>query len=91
VLDGFPATAGAVIAHRLAPACAEYMIAGHCSVERGHKVMHARLKKRPLLDLRLRLGEGTGAALAFGLIDASARLLSEVATFEEVGVSEANL
>jgi nicotinate-nucleotide--dimethylbenzimidazole phosphoribosyltransferase len=50
--------------------------------------MHTRLKKRPLLDLRLRLGEGTGAALAMPLIEASARLLSDVATFEEVGIGD---
>jgi nicotinate-nucleotide--dimethylbenzimidazole phosphoribosyltransferase len=89
VLDGFPATAGAVIAHALAPVCADYMIAGHRSVERGHRMMHARLGKRPLLDLRMRLGEGTGAALAMPLIEASALLLSQVATFEEIGVSKA--
>lgn len=89
VLDGFPATAGAVLAHELVPSSAQYMIAGHRSVERGHRAMHARLKKRPLLDLRMRLGEGTGAALAMTLIDAAARLLTQVATFEEVGVTGA--
>ncbi|RJP19762.1 MAG: nicotinate-nucleotide--dimethylbenzimidazole phosphoribosyltransferase [Candidatus Abyssobacteria bacterium SURF_5] len=88
VLDGFPATAGALVAHALEPLSAQYMIAGHRSVECGHRLMHTRLKKRPLLDLRLRLGEGTGAALAMPLIEASARLLSDVATFEEVGIGD---
>jgi nicotinate-nucleotide--dimethylbenzimidazole phosphoribosyltransferase len=90
VLDGFPVTAGALIAQLLAPASAEYMIAAHKSVERGHEIMQARLRKRPLLDLDLRLGEGTGAALAMNLVEAAVRILTEVATFEEAGVSEAD-
>ncbi len=89
LLDGFPATAGALIAHSLAPLSAEYMIASHRSVERGHKAMHEHLGKLPLLDLDLRLGEGTGAALAMKLVDAATSILTEVATFEEAGVSEA--
>jgi nicotinate-nucleotide--dimethylbenzimidazole phosphoribosyltransferase len=89
ILDGFPATAGAIIAHALSPASAQYMIAGHRSVECGHRLMHRRLKKRPLLDLRMRLGEGTGAVLAMPLIEAAALLLSQVATFEEAGISGA--
>jgi nicotinate-nucleotide--dimethylbenzimidazole phosphoribosyltransferase len=88
LLDGFPATAGALIAHSLAPLSAEYMIASHRSVERGHKAMHERLGKTPLLDLDLRLGEGTGAALAMKLVDAATSILTEIATFEEAGVSE---
>jgi len=89
LLDGFPGTAGALIAHRLAPESVEYMIASHRSVERGHKAMHDHLDKVPLLDLDLRLGEGTGAALAMGLVDAAVSILTEIATFEEAGVSEA--
>jgi nicotinate-nucleotide--dimethylbenzimidazole phosphoribosyltransferase len=89
LLDGFPATAGALIAHKLAPKSADYMIASHRSVERGHKAMHSHLGKTPLLDLDLRLGEGTGAALAMKLVDAAVSILTEVATFEEAGVSEA--
>jgi nicotinate-nucleotide--dimethylbenzimidazole phosphoribosyltransferase len=89
LLDGFPATAGALIAHRLAPMSANYMIASHKSVERGHTVMHTHLGKIPLLDLDLRLGEGTGAALAMKLVDAAVSVLTQVATFEEAGVSEA--
>lgn len=90
LLDGFPATAGGLIAHSLAPKSAEYMIAAHGSVERGHKVMHDHLGKVPLLDLDLRLGEGTGAALAMNLVEAAVRILTEVATFDEAGVSEAD-
>jgi len=90
VLDGFISTAGALIAHALAPAAADYMIAAHRSAEHGHKVMHQRLGKEPLLDLKLRLGEGTGAALAMNLVEAAARVLTKVATFEEAAVSKAN-
>ncbi|MBI4831218.1 MAG: nicotinate-nucleotide--dimethylbenzimidazole phosphoribosyltransferase [Candidatus Lindowbacteria bacterium] len=89
VLDGFPATAGALIAHCLAPLSADYMVAAHQSVEQGHRAMLARLGKKPLLDLDLRLGEGTGAALAMTLVEAAVRILTEVATFEEASVSRA--
>jgi len=90
VVDGFISTAGALIAHALAPASAEYVIAGHHSMEIGHGVMQRHLGKRPLLDLNLRLGEGTGAALAMNLVDAAVRVLTEVSTFEEAAVSGAN-
>ena len=86
VLDGFITTAAALVAWRLAPAVAGYLIASHRSVEPGHSVALKRMGLEPLLDLRLRLGEGTGAALAFFLIEASCKLLSEMATFEEAGV-----
>ena len=89
VLDGFISTAGALIAQALSPAAADYMIASHRSGERGHQVMLAHLGKKPLLDLGLRLGEGTGAALAMNLVDAAALILTEVRTFEEASVSEA--
>lgn len=89
VVDGFISTAGALIAHALAPHTADYMIAAHRSAERGHGLMLDRLGKRPLLDLDLRLGEGTGAALAMPLVEAAARLLTEVRTFEEAAVSGA--
>ena len=78
------------MAQALAPASADYMLAAHHSVERGHRLALARLGKRPLLDLGLRLGEGTGAALAMCLVEASARILNEVATFAEAHVSEAD-
>ncbi|GAB4344752.1 MAG: nicotinate-nucleotide--dimethylbenzimidazole phosphoribosyltransferase [Candidatus Abyssubacteria bacterium] len=89
LLDGFPASAGALIAQSLAPLSVEYMIASHLSVEKGHAAMHSWLGKNPLLDLNLRLGEGTGAALAMNLVDAAVRILTEVATFDEASVSKA--
>jgi nicotinate-nucleotide--dimethylbenzimidazole phosphoribosyltransferase len=64
------------------------LIASHRSVEPGHRIVLNDLGLEPLLDLQMRLGEGTGAALAFFLIEASLRLLSEMATFDEAGVSE---
>ena len=88
VVDGFISTAAAMIACSLAPAARDYMIAAHVSQERGHKLMLEWLGLNPLLDLNLRLGEGTGAALAFHLIEASTRILREMATFGEAGVSE---
>lgn len=90
VIDGFISTAGALIAYGLNPISADYMIAAHRSVERGHRAALDYLGKTPLLDLDLRLGEGTGAALAMTLIEASARILTEVATFEEASVSGAD-
>ncbi|MDD4889130.1 MAG: nicotinate-nucleotide--dimethylbenzimidazole phosphoribosyltransferase [Phycisphaerae bacterium] len=89
VIDGFISTAGAMIAHLLAPTSAQYMIAAHRSVEAGHRLMQKVLGKEPLLDLNMRLGEGTGAALAMNLIEAAVRILTEVATFEEASVSHA--
>lgn len=89
VIDGFISTAGAMLAHALSPMAGEYIIAAHRSAEHGHRVMHARLGKEPLLDLGLRLGEGTGAALAMNLLDAAQRILTEVATFEEAHVTKA--
>ena len=88
VIDGFISTAAAMIAASLAPVTRDYMIAAHVSQERGHKLMLEWLGLKPLLDLNMRLGEGTGAALAFHLIDASTRILREMATFREAGVSD---
>src|SRR5512138_485968 len=88
VVDGFISTAAAMIAVGLAPRVREYLIAAHRSVEVGHQAMLRHLNLVPLLDLNLRLGEGTGAALAFHLIEASTRILREMATFEEAGVSD---
>jgi nicotinate-nucleotide--dimethylbenzimidazole phosphoribosyltransferase len=78
-----------MLAHALCPAAGQYIIAAHRSAEQGHRVMHARLGKEPLLDLGLRLGEGTGAALAMNLVEAAQRILTEVATFDEAHVSKA--
>ena len=90
VVDGFISTAGALIAHALCPACADYIVAAHRSVEVGHGIMQKHLGKHPLLDLNMRLGEGTGGALAMNLVEAAVRILTEVATFEEAMVSKAN-
>jgi nicotinate-nucleotide--dimethylbenzimidazole phosphoribosyltransferase len=89
VIDGIISTAGALVAHGLAPESANYMISAHKSVEKGHIIALERLGKKPLLDLDMRLGEGTGAALAMTLIDAAYGVLTEVATFEEAAVSGA--
>ncbi len=89
LIDGFISTAGALIAYGLCPLSAQYMIAAHRSVEQGHRAALEHLGKQPLLDLDLRLGEGTGAALAMTLVEAAMRVLTEVATFEEAAVSGA--
>ena len=87
VVDGFISTAGALVAQALCPLSTEYMIAAHRSVECGHRLALEKLGKKPLLEMDLRLGEGTGAALAMNLVDAAVRVLTEVATFEEASVS----
>jgi nicotinate-nucleotide--dimethylbenzimidazole phosphoribosyltransferase len=91
LVDGFISTAGALIAQSLCPLATQYVIAAHRSAEQGHRVMQSRLGKTPLLDLDLRLGEGTGAALAMNLVEAAARILTEIATFDEAHVCKANL
>lgn len=91
VCDGLISTAGALIACELAPLAKQYLFASHRSVEVGHKFMHERLELEPLLDIGFRLGEGTGAALAFELIDASTRVLADIKTFEEVAIINAQL
>ena len=88
VVDGFIASAGALVACELCPAAKEYVFASHRSVEVGHRALLARIGQEPLLDLAFRLGEGTGAALAMGLVDAAAKILTEMASFEEAGVSK---
>lgn len=90
VVDGFISTAAALIAHALCPAAADYMISAHRSMERGHNAALQRLGKKPLIDLDMRLGEGTGAALAMNFLEAAVRIFTEVATFEEAAVSGAN-
>jgi nicotinate-nucleotide--dimethylbenzimidazole phosphoribosyltransferase len=90
LLDGFISTAGALVAHALSPIATQYVIAAHRSVEPGHRAMQDHLGKRPLLDLDLRLGEGTGAVLAMHLVEAARRILTDVATFDEAHVSTAD-
>lgn len=87
VIDGFISTAGALIAHELSPFAREYMFASHNSVEKGHQAMLERIGLKPFVDLSLRLGEGTGAALGISLIEAGVKIYNEMATFEEAGVS----
>jgi nicotinate-nucleotide--dimethylbenzimidazole phosphoribosyltransferase len=88
VIDGFISSAAALVAARIAPGAAGYMIASHRSQELGHGAVLRRLGLKPLLELDLRLGEGTGAVLALPLLEAAVRTLNDMATFDEAGVSE---
>lgn len=88
VVDGFISGAAALLACRMAPAAQPYLIAGHRSVERGHQAVFTQLDLDPLLDLGLRLGEGTGAVLGMSLCIAACKILDEMATFGEAGVAE---
>jgi nicotinate-nucleotide--dimethylbenzimidazole phosphoribosyltransferase len=88
VIDGFISGAAALIAASLSPAVKPYLIASHQSVEQGHRIILEHLGLKPLLNLDLRLGEGTGAALGIFLVEASLKVLNEMATFSEAGVSE---
>lgn len=88
VIDGFISTAGALIAYCIEPKTKDYMFAAHNSVEIGHKAMLEKIGLKPILDLDLRLGEGTGAALAMLIIEAGLKIYKEMATFGEAGVSE---
>ena len=90
VVDGFISTAGAMIAVALNPAIRDYLFASHQSAEIGHRFMWEYLGQKPILNLSLRLGEGTGAALAMGIIEAAVKILNQMATFAEAGVSERN-
>ena len=88
VMDGLISTAAAVLADALVPGVKDYLIAGHRSPEIGHRILLEKAGKKPLLQLDMRVGEGTGAALAFGLIDASMDILRDMATFESAGISD---
>ena len=88
VLDGFISGAAALIACGLSPAVRDYLVASHRSAEKGHRAVLAHLGLDPLLDLGMRLGEGTGAVLAMGIIEAAAACLTGMATFGEAGVSD---
>jgi nicotinate-nucleotide--dimethylbenzimidazole phosphoribosyltransferase len=87
VVDGFISGAGALIAARLNPACRDYLFFSHLSHERGHRRMLEFVDARPILDLDMCLGEGTGAAIAMDVITAAARIYNEMATFESASVS----
>jgi len=88
VVDGFISSAGAVAALKIAPAVEGYLFFSHLSNEQGHRAVMQQLGARPILDLDLRLGEGTGAALAMQLIEAAIKLYNEMATFSSASVSE---
>ena len=87
VIDGFISTAGALIAHALCPRVADYLFAGHQSEEPGHRIMLRHMGLAPILDLGMRLGEGSGAALALGVMAGAVSVFNEVMTFEEAGVA----
>ncbi|MBL7072818.1 MAG: nicotinate-nucleotide--dimethylbenzimidazole phosphoribosyltransferase [Candidatus Omnitrophica bacterium] len=88
VIDGFISSAAALVAYKLEPKTRDYMISAHFSVERGHAAIFDYLGLKPLLDLNLRLGEGTGAALAIGVAEAAVKILTQMATFDDAGVSK---
>lgn len=86
VLDGFVSGAAALLAYRMNNQCRQYLMAAHLSEEPGHRVMLDDLGIKPILDLGLRIGEGTGAVLVFPLIEAAVKIMNEMATFEDVGI-----
>jgi nicotinate-nucleotide--dimethylbenzimidazole phosphoribosyltransferase len=88
ILDGFITGAAALVASRFAPNLAARLIASHRSAEPGHRIALETLGLEPILDLGLRLGEGSGAALAIPIVGAAARIIGEMATFEDAGVSD---
>ena len=86
VLDGFIAGAAALLAQRFSAHVRDFLFASHLSAERGHAMMLAELGLAPVLDLQMRLGEGTGACLLMSLLEAAAKIMGEMATFESAGV-----
>jgi nicotinate-nucleotide--dimethylbenzimidazole phosphoribosyltransferase len=88
VVDGFISGAAALVAARIEPLVKSYLVASHRSVEVGHQAIWDQLGQKPIFDLGLRLGEGSGAVLAFHIIEAATRILDEMATFTEAGVSD---
>lgn len=87
VVDGFISSAAALVAMRLSEPVGNYLFFSHCSAEAGHRIFYERLGLRPILDLDMRLGEGTGAALAMNVIEAGVKVYNEMATFDSAGVS----
>jgi len=88
VIDGFISGAAALLATKMEPKVKSYLIPSHCSAEAGHKLTLSFLGLKPILDLDLRLGEGTGAALGMNIVEAAIKILTQMATFHEAGVSE---
>jgi nicotinate-nucleotide--dimethylbenzimidazole phosphoribosyltransferase len=87
IVDGLISSAGALVAKNLSPAAADYMIAAHQSVEPGHRYMLEELGLKPILNLNLRLGEGTGAALAMPIVETASRIIYKMLTFTDAGVT----
>ena len=87
-IDGFVSSSAALLATAIEPKCKDYIVASHLSVEPGHKAVLEHMGLVPLLDLGMRLGEGTGAAIAFVVADCACRILNEMATFDGAGVSK---
>jgi nicotinate-nucleotide--dimethylbenzimidazole phosphoribosyltransferase len=87
VVDGFISSAAALVAMRLRESVSDYLFFSHCSAEAGHRTFFERLGIRPVLDLDMRLGEGTGAALAMQVIEAAVKIYNEMATFDSAEVS----
>jgi nicotinate-nucleotide--dimethylbenzimidazole phosphoribosyltransferase len=88
VIDGFTVSVAAALAARIDAHVLEYCVFGHCSAEHAHRALLAHLEVRPLLDLGMRLGEGSGAAVALSVVRAALSLFTQMATFEGAGVSE---
>ncbi len=88
LIDGFISTAAALIARALKPEVSHYLLASHQSTEPGHMIALTHLGLSPLLSFNMRLGEGTGAALGMGMVDAAIKITNEMATFEQAGVSD---
>jgi nicotinate-nucleotide--dimethylbenzimidazole phosphoribosyltransferase len=87
VIDGFISTVAALVAARIAPLSAGYMLPSHLSQERGHRLALESVGLKPVLEMDMRLGEGTGAVLCFPLVEAAVRMMNEMATFDSAGVS----
>ena len=87
LVDGFIASAALLVAFKMTPAVRDYCVFGHCSAERGHRLLLAHLQAEPLLDIGLRLGEGTGALLAWPLVAAAAAFFNDMASFASAGIS----
>jgi nicotinate-nucleotide--dimethylbenzimidazole phosphoribosyltransferase len=88
MIDGFISTAGALIAQAICPNVTDYLLSGHCSEEPGHRHMLNQLDLNPILNLGMRLGEGTGGAMAMGIVEGALRVFKEVMTFTEAGVAD---
>jgi nicotinate-nucleotide--dimethylbenzimidazole phosphoribosyltransferase len=87
IIDGFISSAAALLAARMAPLCVDYMLGSHLSLEQGHAAMLQAIGLTPMLQMDMRLGEGTGAVLSFHFIDAALGIMSEMATFSSAGIS----